>query len=159
MTFAAAAPVQRSFTVSKAPQTITFAPLADATLNIGSVFVFATSSTGGPVTFSTSTASVCTTSGTGGEVDLIAAGTCTVRTDQGGTALDAAAPTVTRSFAVTKASQAITFAGGTCIVRASQAGNGTYAPAAAVTRQFTVGSPVGTASQPGYWMLGADGRV
>ena len=108
--FAAAPPVPRSFTISKAPQSISFAPLSDVALSLGFVFVSATSTTGRAVTFSTSTPSVCTANGTGGEIDLVAAGTCTVNADQPGGDLYAAAPTVSRSFTVTKASQAITFA-------------------------------------------------
>jgi hypothetical protein len=108
--FAAAPPVPRSFAIVKAPQSISFAALSDVALSIGFVFVSATSTTGGQVTFSTSTPSVCTASGTDGEVDLVAAGTCTVNADQAGGDLDAAAPTVSRSFTVTRAAQAITFA-------------------------------------------------
>jgi MYXO-CTERM domain-containing protein len=59
------------------------------------------------VTFSSTTTSVCTVSGS--TVSVVSRGTCTIQADQAGDAnYDAAAP-VTRSFAVTKAAQSITF--------------------------------------------------
>jgi ribosomal protein L24E len=67
-------------------------------------------------------------------------------------------PTVCRAGG-TNGSKIAFVAGGTCVVRAAQPGNATFAAAPRVTRQFTIGSPVVTTSEPGYWMLGADGRV
>ncbi len=110
-TWAAAPAVTRTFNVTKAPQTITFGALSDVSLGIGDIFVSATTSTGFPATFTAAPGSVCTAGGTNGAtITLVGAGTCTVKADQAGGPLDAPAPTVSRSFGVTKASQAITFA-------------------------------------------------
>jgi hypothetical protein len=109
-TFAAAASVQQSFLVSKGSQTITFAPLSDVTLGHLPIAVSATASTGFTVTFSTTTPTVCTSSGANGAtITIVAAGTCTVAADQAGNAIFAPAPTVAQSFVVSKAAQAITF--------------------------------------------------
>lgn len=104
----AAATQQISFNVVKAPQTITFAPLPDVALSIGFVFVTASASSFRAVTFTTTTATVCT-AGDDGEIDLHSAGTCTVHADQAGTDLVGPAPTVSRSFGVGRSEQAITF--------------------------------------------------
>ena len=109
-TFAAAPSVDRSFTVTKGSQAITFAPLSDATLGGLPVVVSATASTGFPVTFTTTTPAVCTSGGThGATITLVAGGTCTVQADQAGNAIFAAAPSVQQSFGVSKAAQTITF--------------------------------------------------
>ncbi len=106
----APAHLQRSFNVTKAPQTIVFNALPDVVLSAGVVNVTADASSRRPVTFTTSTPAVCTQGGSDGSViALVTAGTCTVRADQAGTDLIAAAPTVTQSFGVGKAAQAITF--------------------------------------------------
>ena len=53
---------------------------------------------------------MCTAGGTNGAtITLLAIGTCTVAADQSGSAIYNAALRVTRSFAVTKADQTITF--------------------------------------------------
>jgi hypothetical protein len=109
-TWAPATPVLQTFDVVKAPQTITFLPLPDVSLSVGAVFVSATTSTGFPPTFTAGPSSVCVMGDADGEVDLVAAGTCTVNADQAGGPLDAPAPTVSQSFGVGKAAQAITFA-------------------------------------------------
>ncbi len=107
-TFAPAS-TQQSFTITAAAQTISFAPLPNVALGIAVVFVFATATSGHTVTFTTTTPSVCTTDTTNGKINLEAAGTCTVQADQAGNSLYAAAPSVTQSFGVGKAAQAITF--------------------------------------------------
>ena len=107
-TFSPAAEVTQSVTVNKADQTITFAALTDKVLGSAP---FTVSATGGgstnPVTFSSTTTAVCIVNGS--TVTLIAAGTCTIEADQAGDANFNAAPPVTRSFVVGKASQTITF--------------------------------------------------
>ena len=102
----AATPITRSFTVSKAGQTITFPRPSNATLIQSPVTVTATASSGLPVTVTSSTQGVCTVSGV--SVTLHTAGTCTLQATQTGDALYAAAPAVTRSFTVSKAPQTIT---------------------------------------------------
>jgi hypothetical protein len=109
-TWEAATSVQQSFLVSKGSQTITFGSLANVTLGHLPIVVSATASTGFTVTFTTTTPTVCTSSGaTGATITIVAAGTCTVRADQAGNTIFDPAPPVSRSFTVSKAAQAITF--------------------------------------------------
>lgn len=88
--------------------TITFTP---PTLVVGGT---TTASAGGgasgnPVTFTSQTPTVCTTSGTNGAtVTGVSAGTCTIAADQAGNAIYAAAPQVTKSFAVTSGTANLT---------------------------------------------------
>jgi hypothetical protein len=103
----AAPQVQQSFTVSMAPQTITFSALANKTLAQSPVTLSATASSGLPVTFSTTTPSVCTVSST--TLMMLNAGTCTVVASQAGNAVYADAASVWRSFWVSMAPQTITF--------------------------------------------------
>jgi len=173
--------VDRSFTVAKASQTITFAALSGKTYGASPFAVSATASSGLPVAFSSTTTAVCTVSSA--TVTIVAVGTCTVRASQAGNTNYNAAPNVNRSFAVAKASQTISFAAlpnvpyslqpialgatstsglvvsfvstttttctvsgaaltlvrvGTCSVRASQSGNGNYNAATSVTRSFAI---------------------
>jgi hypothetical protein len=103
--------VNRSFTVSKANQTISFAALAAKTMAQSPVTVVATASSGLTVTFTSTTPSICTSGGTNGAtITLVGPGTCNVRASQPGNALYNAAPTINRSFTVTKVSQTISFA-------------------------------------------------
>ena len=78
-------------------QTITFNALPPQKPG-QSIPVSATASSGLPVSFSSTTPSVCTVSGT--TVTLHAVGLCTIAADQAGNASYAAAPEVTRSFRV-----------------------------------------------------------
>ncbi len=108
--FAAAPPVAQSFDVTKGPQTITFPPIDDRALDQGPLTVSATSSIGFQVEFTTTTPAACTSSGLhGATITPITSGTCTVRADQAGNAIFAAAAPVARSFSIGKATQAITF--------------------------------------------------
>jgi hypothetical protein len=102
--------------ITKAPQTITLAPLANSVplKDLGSVNLTATSSTGLPVTLSLAAGSAATLSGTPGNYSLTDIGTTgivTVLANQPGNENYAAAPQVVASFDVTKANQAITLAG------------------------------------------------
>ena len=109
-TYSAAPTVARSFTVSKAPQTISFGTLANKTLAQSPVTVKATATSGLAVSFTTATSSVCTSGGThGATITLVRTGTCTVKANQAGNATYSAAPTVARSFTVSKAPQTISF--------------------------------------------------
>jgi hypothetical protein len=106
--FTAAPEVIQTATVTKADQTITFAALTDKVLGSAPFTVTATGGgSASPVTFSSTTTAVCTVSGP--TVTLVSAGTCTLEADQAGDANFNAAAPVTRSFAVGKASQTITF--------------------------------------------------
>src|SRR4029079_10729074 len=78
-TYAAALPVTRTFQVTAVPvglqtQTITFAQPADTHVDHGPVALSASASSGLPVTFSSTTSSVCTVSGS--SVTLVSAGAC-----------------------------------------------------------------------------------
>jgi outer membrane protein OmpA-like peptidoglycan-associated protein len=183
-TYAAATPVSRTFTVARVSQTITFAQPADLGLAAGTAGLSASSTSGLAVSLASSTAGVCTVSGS--KVTLLALGTCTIDADQAGDADYLAAPQVIRSFQVTGATsspQVITFAAlsdtilsapaqtadasatsglpvtlststpavcsvsgttvaalgvGTCTILADQAGNSVWDPAPQVSRSFTV---------------------
>jgi hypothetical protein len=106
--FLAATAVKRSFTIGKATQTISFAALADRTIEQAAFSLVATSSSGLPVAFASLTTSTCKVTGT--TLTPIAAGTCTVRATQAGNAAYAAATAVDRSFAIGRTAQTITFA-------------------------------------------------
>jgi hypothetical protein len=105
--YAAAATVSRSFTITRAAQTITFAALADRVMTDGGFTVSATGGgSGNPVTFSTGSAA-CSVTGT--TVTPISAGTCAIDADQAGNTDYAAAARVSRSFTITLATQTVTF--------------------------------------------------
>ena len=108
--YAAAAAVMRSFTVAPAAQIITFNAVSNQTLGTAVPSLVASSSAGLPVTLTSTTAGVCTVSGT--MVTLVAVGTCSVDATQAGNANVAPAATVTRSFSVvapTPVAQTISF--------------------------------------------------
>jgi hypothetical protein len=105
--YAAATPVNQSFQVTQASQTITFAALPNQHFGTPPFTVSATATSGLTVSFASTTPAVCTVSGT--TVTLVATGTCTIRATQTGNANYAAATPVTQSFQVTQASQTITF--------------------------------------------------
>lgn len=86
----------------KANQTITFG--AAPTIVVGGAGTVSASggASGNPVTFSSTTPAVCTTSGiNGSSVAGVAAGTCTIAANQAGKADYNPAPQVTQSFVVT----------------------------------------------------------
>ncbi len=89
-------------------QTITFPSVASQ--NTGStVALSASASSGLPVSYASSTSTVCTVSGS--SVTTLAAGTCTIVASQAGNSVYAAATSVSQSFTVTatQQSQTITF--------------------------------------------------
>lgn len=88
---------EANLTITKVPQTITFAQPSDVMLATGVVGLSATSSAGLPVSFTASGA--CSMNGPA-SVRLRTIGTCTVVARQSGDANHQAAPNVTRSFAV-----------------------------------------------------------
>jgi hypothetical protein len=107
-TYGAAADVTRSFDVGKAAQTITFAKPDDDSFASGSVTLAGTASSNLAVSYSSDTTGVCTVSGA--DVTYVSPGTCTITASQAGNGTYDAAADVTRSFAVGKVAQAITFA-------------------------------------------------
>jgi hypothetical protein len=102
----AATPVERSFTVAKANQTITFGTLSGKTFGDADFFVSASASSSLAVVFSATGA--CTVSGS--TVHITGAGSCKVTAAQAGNVNYNAATPVEQSFTVAKAPQSITFA-------------------------------------------------
>ncbi len=106
-TIYAAAPTQsRSFFVVGA-QTISFTALSTQTLGATPPALSATATSGLSVQFASNTPLVCTVSGN--TLTLVSAGTCSVSGSQAGSSTYTAAPTVTQSFSVAQATQAISF--------------------------------------------------
>jgi hypothetical protein len=102
-TYAAAATVMQSFTVTPASQTITFAPLSNVSLGVSPFNVSATASSGLAVSFASNTTGVCTVATN--TVTIVATSTCSITASQAGNANYAAATPVTQSFTVNSASQ------------------------------------------------------
>ena len=122
-----------------APQTITFGALADKSMSDGSVTLSATSSSGGPVSFASTTASVCTVSGT--TVTFVGAGTCTVSASRGVFALWGAATAVERSFTISTVLPSATTGAATGISSGKAVLNGTVDPkGASTTVKFVYGT-------------------
>lgn len=97
-------------TIAQAAQTITFTTAAPSPALVGGTYsVAATASSGLAVTLTVdpAAAGICTIAG--GTLSLTGAGTCTVNADQPGNANIAAAPRVQQSFAVTRATQSVSF--------------------------------------------------
>jgi hypothetical protein len=100
-TYAAATVVSNSFTVAVIvlpPQTITFTSPGNQILGTAPGALSATASSGLPVTFASTTSTVCTVSGT--TLTLRSVGTCTVTASQAGNAIFSAAPVVSYSVTV-----------------------------------------------------------
>ena len=92
----------------KSNQTITFdTPVAQTFRPSGTFTVSASATSGLPVSFASSTTSVCTVSGA--TVTMQGAGTCTLTASQSGSTNWNPASNVVRSFAINKANQSITF--------------------------------------------------
>jgi chitinase len=104
-TYSPATPVARSFTVSKADQTITFAALGGKTWGDPDFSVAASASSGLAVGFAAS--GTCTVSGS--TLHITGAGSCTITASQAGNGNYNAATPVARSFTIGKASQTIGF--------------------------------------------------
>jgi hypothetical protein len=80
-----------------AAQTITFTNPGPQTVGTP-LTLSATASSGLPVSFASTTSSVCTVSGTA--ATFVASGSCTIQATQGGNSIYAAAPSVSETFAV-----------------------------------------------------------
>jgi mono/diheme cytochrome c family protein len=99
--FAAASPVTRSFNVAAAPglaQTISFTSPGQQYMGVATPALVATATSNLPVTFASTTNSVCTVSGSA--LTLRLPGTCTVLANQTGSATYASAATITNTFYV-----------------------------------------------------------
>ena len=99
--------ITRSITLTKASQTITFAPPTSLTSAQSPYTLSATASSGLAVTITNSTPGICHVFGIG--LYLKMAGTCTLVASQAGNTIYNPAPSITRSITLTKAPQTITF--------------------------------------------------
>jgi len=137
-TYAAAPNVSVSFTVGKASQTISFAPLFDKTLSQSPITVAATASSGLAVTFTSTTTPVCTVAGT--TVTLVTTGTCTIQAAQAGNTNYLAATSVSQTFTVkpngTDQSPTVSFV--------TPANNSTYVTPAVIPLLVNASDPDGT---------------
>jgi hypothetical protein len=102
----AATPVDQSFTVAKANQTITFGALANKTFGNSPFTVSASSTSGLTVTFSIASGPATIS---GNTVTITGAGTVVVRASQAGDNNYNSATPVDQSFTVAKANQTVTF--------------------------------------------------
>lgn len=105
--YSAAAEVVRTFTITPAPQTISFPAVGSFSLHIGPIRILASATSGLAVEFASETPLVCTV--LGANVTFLRAGNCQVRASQPGNANFTAAPSVAQAFEITRASQSITF--------------------------------------------------
>jgi hypothetical protein len=130
-----------TFTITQAPQTVTFSSATPASAVVGSAYTPAATASSGftPVTFGTSGGN-CSYSG--GTVTMLHAGTCTVTADQAGATNYNAAPQKTQSFTVGKGLQTIVF-------------TSTAPPQAAIGALYT---PTATASSGQAVTFGASGN-
>jgi hypothetical protein len=98
--YSAATPVDQSFMVTQASQTISFGALSNQPLGTAPFTVSATASSTLAVSFTSTTTSVCTVSVA--TVTLVAVGQCTIQATQAGNANYAAATPINQSFQVTQ---------------------------------------------------------
>ena len=96
-----------ALTVTSTSQAISFGALSNQSLGAAPFMVSATATSGLPVSFASTTASVCTVSGA--SVTLVAVGVCTIQATQAGNTKYAHAVSVNQSFQVTQSSQTIAF--------------------------------------------------
>ena len=105
LNYNAAPAVSRTFTITKVQQSIIFGPLADQTYGDPDFTVTASESLTLPVQFAASGS--CTVNGT--TVHLTGAGSCTITASGEGNVDYDAPPDVSRTFAIAKAGQSISF--------------------------------------------------
>ena len=110
-TYSAATEVQKSITISKSAQTISFTQPVDMTFNDPDQSLTFSSNSGLAVALTSSTISVCTIAS--GKIQIVAAGTCTVNANQSGDTNYNAATLVSRSITISRATSAITANGST----------------------------------------------
>src|SRR5204862_413451 len=96
--------VGRSFIITKSWQLISFTQPADTPFSAGSLVLTATAP-GGTVTFTSLSTGVCTVAGS--TVTFVTPGECVIYANQAGDATYSPAPTVGRSFIITKTGQLI----------------------------------------------------
>lgn len=145
------------YTVIKAGQTITFAPLSDVTFGVAPFTVSATGgASGNPVTFTADPAGVCTASGANGSTITVGGGgTCTVTANQAGNDNYNAAPAVSWSFKVNGRPTTLTYTGPTTLyqgdfptlsARLTLQVDGSALPSESITMSIDGGGPSCTAT-------------
>lgn len=92
--------------INKQDQTVFFAPLRDHNLSDPPFTLSATADSGLPVSFSSSTVTICTVNGN--TVKLVAAGDCSITASQTGNATYNSAPPITQTFKVAGQGQSTT---------------------------------------------------
>jgi hypothetical protein len=124
------------FVANQLSQTIGFTSTAPSNAYLGgpTYTVAATATSGLPVTYASTTASVCAVSGS--TVSFVGTGTCTVSASQAGNSLYTAAPTVTQSFTVAGKPQSITFT--SSVPTGAYVGGPTYTVSATATSGLPV---------------------
>ena len=105
--YAAATAVTQSFSITAGVNTITFPALANTPFTSPPPTPAATASSGLPVSYASTTTSVCTIAGS--TIGFVSAGTCSITAAQAGNATYAPATPVTQSFSVTAGANTITF--------------------------------------------------
>ncbi len=103
----AAPPVTQTISIAKANQTIAFGTSPSVIVGRTGTVSATGSSSGNPVTFTSTTTGICTVSGS--TVTGVAAGACTIAANQEGNANYNPAAQVTQTFSVGKGSQIINF--------------------------------------------------
>jgi len=120
-------------------QTITFGSIPDQTLGTAPFTLSATASSSLPVSFASTTTSVCTVAST--TATLVAAGTCTIQATQAGNGSYSAATPVSQSFQVTAATFTVTSNPPSATVAAGQSATFVLT----VTPQGSYSNPIGFA--------------
>ena len=127
--YQAATSLTQAFQVTIAWQTIAFPALPGISYTTMPVSISATAGSGLPVSFVSTTATVCSVAGS--QVSLLAAGLCSITASQAGNANYYAATPVSQSFAIAPLAQTITFPaiavqglGGVPLVLNAQASSG-----------------------------------
>jgi sugar lactone lactonase YvrE len=131
-------------TVTAAPQTIAFAPSVTSYTYApnGTFNVSATASSGLAVSFASTTAGICSVSGS--TVTMLGGGTCIIQATQAGNTNYQAAPVVSVNFTISAANQTITFA--PSVTSYTYAPNGTFGLSATATSNLAVSFASTTAS-------------
>jgi sugar lactone lactonase YvrE len=109
--YSAAPFVFQNFYVHLVSQSITFTTVAEPVYATNSVAIAATASSGLPVSFASTTPTICTVSETGGAWSALlkAGGRCTVQATQSGAGSLAPAPAISQTFTVNRNAQTISF--------------------------------------------------
>ncbi len=99
--FTAAVQITQTFAITVGTQTISFGGLTNVPLSLVPITITPTATSGLPVTVTSTTPAICTSSGVNGTtITLVAIGTCTLQGTQAGNMLYGAAPPTTSSFSI-----------------------------------------------------------